>query len=349
MTIFHHYRIAKFDLTLSSVYAINKVAGIDETKNNVHIDMHRKETTGDFHMIKILNGIHETVAYDFFPSIKLYHNMEAEDYPPHWHTAMEIIMPIRKEYTVVIDDTSHTFDEGDIFITPPGTLHRLIAPLPDADGDEGERLIILLDYSLVCNVKGMDSLIHSLHPYALISRKEYPELNRQLASYLNEISSEYDNRIAFTEACIYALIIHFFVAIGRANFNASEKFPGITSNKQHEYIEKFMDVCNYITDHCTENISVDYLADLAGFSKFHFSRLFKQFSGTSCYEYLTQKRIAHAESLLIQPNISITEVAMRSGFGSLSTFNRIFKAAKHCTPSEYKRLNQAKKETCLES
>ena len=134
-------------------------------------------------MIEILNGIHETVAYDYFPGIKLYHNTEAEDYPLHWHTAMEIIMPVRKKYTVVIDEKPHTFREGDIFITPPGTLHHLIAPKPDADGDEGERLIILLDYGLICNVKGMDSLIHSLHPYALIGRKEYPKLNAQLCSY----------------------------------------------------------------------------------------------------------------------------------------------------------------------
>ena len=63
----------------------------------------------------------------------------------------------------------------------------------------------------------------------------------------------------------------------------------------------------------------------------------------SYHEYLTQKRIAHAEQLLIEPNLSITEVAMRSGFNSLSTFNRIFKAAKNCTPSEYKNLNKSEK------
>ena len=147
----------------------------------------------------------------------------------------------------------------------------------------------------------------------------------------------------FTEACLYSLIIRFFVTLGRANFNANTKFPGITRNKQHEYVEKFMMVCNYITDHCTENITVEQLADLAGFSKFHFARLFKQFSNMSCYEYLTQKRIAHAERLLIEPNLSITEVAMRSGFNSLSTFNRIFKAAKNCTPSEYKNLNKVER------
>ena len=292
---------------------------------------------GILYMIEILNGIRETVAYDSFRGLKLYHNVQVENYPLHWHTAMEIIMPIENIYTVVIDGTPHTFQEGDIWITPPGTLHELMAP------ESGERLIMLFDYSLICNVKGIDTLIHSLQPYTLISRREYPELNLRLSDYLNEISREYESKEPFAEACIYSQMINFLVTFGRASFNASEKFPGITSSKQHEYIEKFMDVCNYITDHCTEDISVDDLADLAGFSKFHFARLFKQFSGMSCYEYMTQKRIAYAETLLIQPDLSITEVAMRSGFGSLSTFNRIFKTAKNCTPSEYKNLNRSKR------
>ena len=288
-------------------------------------------------MIEILNGIHETVAYDAFNGIRIHHNDNAENFPLHWHTAMEIIMPYKNEYTVAIGGTPHTFQEGDIWITPPGTLHELHAPT------SGERMILMFDYGLICNVKGMDSLLPSLHPYALISKKEYPELNHELRRYLDQICLEYDQQLPFAEASLYALMIRFFVALGRTSFNAEEKFPGITQGKQNEYVEKFMKVCNYISDHCTENISIDRLASLAGFSKFHFARLFKQFSGMSCYEYLTQQRIAHAERLLIQPNLSITEVAMHSGFNSLSTFNRIFKSAKNCTPSEYKRLNQAKK------
>ncbi len=285
-------------------------------------------------MIKILNGIHETVAYDAFHGIKLYHNREAENYPLHWHTALEIIMPFKNDYTVIMDGTAHILHEGDIWITPPGVLHELIAPA------SGERLIMLFDYSLICNVKDMNSMIHTLLPYTLITGEEYPELNEKLKYYLNEVVREYNNPVPFTEACVYSLMIRFFVTLGRTNFNANNKFPGIKNNKQHEYVEKFMMVCDYITDHCTEKITVDDLADLAGFSKFHFARLFKKFSGMSSYEYLTQKRIAYAERLFFEPNISITEVAMRSGFNSLSTFNRIFKAAKNCTPSEYKNLNR---------
>lgn len=288
-------------------------------------------------MIEILNGIHETVAYDSYPGIKLYHNTEAVDYPLHWHNAIEIIVPEKDVYTAIIDDEPHTFKEGDIWITPSGTLHRLIAP----KNDDGARLIMLFDYGLICNIKGLDFLIHSIHPYVLISKDEYPELNAKLRGYLNEVSREYDEQLPFAEARIYSLMINFFAILGRTSFsNVDERFPGVAISKQHAYIEKFINVCNYITEHCTENITVDELANIAGFSKFHFSRLFKQFNGMSCYDYLTRKRIAFAETLLIQPNISITEVAMRSGFGSLSTFNRIFKAAKGCTPSEYKSLNR---------
>lgn len=286
-------------------------------------------------MIEILNGIHETIAYDALNGMRLYHNVEAENYPLHWHSALEIIMPVQNEYTVIIDKIPHTFQEGDIFITPPGALHELIAP------PFGERLILLFDYSLICNVKGMDSLLLPMHPYTLIAKSEYPELNRKLCDFLNQISREYDNRAPFAEAALYALMIQFFITLGRANFNADAKFPGITNSKQQEYVEKFMMVCNYITEHCTENLDSDHLADLAGFSKFHFSRLFRQFTNVSCYQYLIQKRIAFAERLLIEPGISITEVAMRSGFNSLSTFNRIFKAQKSCTPSEYRSLNRS--------
>ena len=77
---------------------------------------------------------------------------------------------------------------------------------------------------------------------------------------------------------------------------------------------------------------------MAGFSKFHFTRLFKQFSGLSFYKYVNKKRIERAEQLLINPSISVTEVALQSGFSSLSAFIRMFKLMKGCTPTEFRDL-----------
>jgi len=80
------------------------------------------------------------------------------------------------------------------------------------------------------------------------------------------------------------------------------------------------------------------VADITGFSKYHFTRLFKQFTNISFYKYLNQKRIANAETLLINPDMSITEVALHSGYTSLSAFIRMFKLIKNCTPTEFRHM-----------
>ena len=84
------------------------------------------------------------------------------------------------------------------------------------------------------------------------------------------------------------------------------------------------------------------MASYAGFSKFHFSRLFKQYTKDTFTDYLNQRRIRAAEELLAAPppDTSITEIAMRCGFSSISTFNRLFKQLKNCTPGEFRALNQ---------
>lgn len=283
-------------------------------------------------MIEILNGTRETVSFSENIGMRLYLNQEAEDYPIHWHTAAEIIMPIENGYKVVVNDIIYELNQGDIIVLPSGELHQLYAP------KTGKRIILQFDCSLLYNLNGFDSTFHMFHPCTVITAPKSPDIHQKLETLLLQIMEEYFNTMPLKEASIYHMLIEFFVTLGRSCINADRRFPNANSNKQHEYIDKFLTVCNYMNEHCTENINVNDLASLAGFSKFHFTRLFKQFTNMSYYDYLNKQRIMHAEKLLIDPNISITEIAMQSGFNSLATFNRIFKAQKRCTPSEYKRL-----------
>ncbi len=289
---------------------------------------------GDISMIENLNGIYETIMYRSLNGIRLYHNRENEDYPVHWHRALEIIMPYRNTYSIKITNQSITLEEGDILLIPPGELHAL------SYSPNGERLIAQLDFSAINQLGGMDSLIHLSHPFMLLRKNDNPDFMKELSYCLSEIEREYFANDLFAETAIYSLYLRFFTLLGRSTVNAAVKFPDIAPSKQHEYLEKFMAVCNFINDHCTEDLTVDELAIRAGFSKSHFSRLFKQFTGMTCYAYLINKRIAYAERLLISPTLSIMDAAMQSGFNSLCTFNRIFKSVKDCTPSQYRQLNR---------
>lgn len=81
-------------------------------------------------MIETLNGIFETVNYKQSTSIKLYDNDEYEDYPPHWHTTMELIMPTDNIYTVECDNQTYVLRKDDIALICPCCIHTLFAP-PD--------------------------------------------------------------------------------------------------------------------------------------------------------------------------------------------------------------------------
>ena len=94
----------------------------------------------------------------------------------------------------------------------------------------------------------------------------------------------------------------------------------------------------YIDQHYMMAIDLADVAAFCGFSKYYFSRVFKQRMGRSFSEYLRQKRVSVAEDKLIHSAQSIQEIASTSGFGSIATFNRVFKEAKNCTPTRYREI-----------
>lgn len=283
-------------------------------------------------MIETLNGIFETVNYKQSTSLKLYDNDEYEDYPPHWHTTMEIIMPTENIYTVECHGQTTILREGDIALICPCCIHTLYAP------PTGRRIIFQPDTSFLRFLKDIEPLFNILSPLFVITPEDFPAIHEKLCGLLTEIKEEYLSVAStFSEVLIYSRLLEIITLIGR-NYVRHTENGSASTGQQKEYMEKFLHICDYIEDHCSEDLTLDGVADMCGFSKFYFSRLFKQFTNVSFYKYVNQKRIAKAAELLIEPKRPITDVALRCGFSSLSSFIRMFKIIKGCTPTEFRNL-----------
>ncbi|MBQ7371585.1 MAG: helix-turn-helix transcriptional regulator [Blautia sp.] len=286
-------------------------------------------------MIKHLSGIYETPDYQSSDTqIVLYHNNEYENYPPHWHTSFELIMPLENGYRVNCGEETFTLREGDILIICPSMIHELFAP------ETGERIIFQPGLQKI-SIKEMNLLTSVLSPAFLITPEEYPQIIDRIRQLMLEIEGEYFSGASYAEASVFSKFLEMMVLIGRNHKVFTRQSLGQTDTRQREYVEKFLFITSYIDEHFAEDLTLEDVASLAGFSKYHFSRLFKMYTDNSFYKFLNQKRIDHAKILLADPNLTVLEVATQSGFASLSAFLRMFKQLNHCTPTEFRNLYDA--------
>ena len=281
----------------------------------------------------VVGTAQELVQYRQDSGTRIWYNDIPNSFTAHWHRALEIIVPVENWYDVHLSGEVYRVNPGEIFLIPPGELHSLTAP------EEGSRFVFLFDLSSFSRINGFSGIQSILANPLHITRSEYPGIYDDVYQILVQMRNEYFSKNEFAELTIYSLLASMFVKIGTNHLNSINMFPNMRVYKQKEYMDKFTSVMDYIDAHYMDELNLDDIASSIGFSKYHFSRLFKQYTGYTFCAYITYRRVKIAEELLEQPEYSITEVALQSGFPSISTFNRVFKQTKNCTPSEYREKN----------
>jgi len=93
----------------------------------------------------------------------------------------------------------------------------------------------------------------------------------------------------------------------------------------------------YIDEHLNENITFERLAEVFGYSSFHFHKIFSSVTGHTITDYLRKCRLMYAHMDLCQTEKTITEICYDNGFGSIQSFNRIFKTTYDMLPSEIRK------------
>lgn len=282
----------------------------------------------------LLEAGQELVQYRLDTYIRIWYNDIPADYDPHWHTAMEIIVPMENWYDAILGEDKYHIVPGDIFIIPPGELHSLRAP------ESGSRFVFMFDLSAFTRFKGFAGLQPILTKPIHLTRAAYPYIYDDVYQILVQMRNEYFAKNEFADLTIYSLLLNMLVKLGTNHLENIDLFSNMRGYRQKEYADKFNAVMDYIDTHYMEELNLEKIADTFSFSKYHFSRLFKQYTNYTFCTYLSHRRIKIAEELLALPDLSITEVALQSGFPSISTFNRVFRQIKDCSPGEFRKKIQ---------
>jgi AraC family transcriptional regulator len=106
---------------------------------------------------------------------------------------------------------------------------------------------------------------------------------------------------------------------------------------QSRYLARLQRVLDYIYDHLDEPLDIDRLAQIACLSSYHWHRIYQGLYGETIATTVRRLRLHHAAGLLANGTQPIAEIAAQSGYGSLQSFTRTFRAVYGMPPARYRK------------
>lgn len=258
------------------------------------------------------------------------------EFPPHWHEELEIIYVLEEELVIGLNNEIYTLKPRDILLINSSEVHFFVTP-----PKKSKRIILQFEQKLFGPFSAMMRENKFVTPL-ICSQESETQVHRSLEQQILQILDEYSKMNQGFQLAIQARLYDFMVVLLRQV--PMEKYSSLERNKHLKRLERLEHVFKYVADNYTKEITLNEIARTANFSVYHFTRFFKETTGMTFIRYLNNYRISKAVKYLTETDDPITEVAFRSGFDSIKTFNRVFKQIKGCSPSSFKKLknlNQA--------
>ncbi|WP_337399091.1 AraC family transcriptional regulator [Congzhengia sp.] len=255
----------------------------------------------------------------------------------HWHTEFEIISA-NCEGTAEFDNTQIRFSPGDLLFVNKEVLHRV-----DADSD-GMITAVVFDFpfldfraSDICQIEFIEKLKSKNLIFPQIIRKKdscYSKLYEIISGIIFYFHSNIPGKELKIKSLFYDLI---FVCFSENVLTIPPKpiSPSV-KDTQMEYIKAAL---LFIETGYSRQISLSDIAAHVNLSKFHFIKLFKEFTDTTPVEFLKNVRLENSKPLLLS-GLSVTETALRCGFHSIGYYIRSFKEQFGVTPKEFQKNPQ---------
>ena len=160
-----------------------------------------------------------------------------------------------------------------------------------------------------------------------------PVLSRikEAGRILNEIRNEIFNQQIGYSTRVNQLLDELFILIARK--------LTLQNNTHRDFPQSFMNLENALRQNLSHNWSVEEMAAMVGLGTTTFTEKVKNYSGFSPLNYLITIRISEAIKLLKQNDLSVTDIALDTGFYSSQHFSTTFKKLTGYTPSDFRKKN----------
>ncbi|MEB3357062.1 MAG: AraC family transcriptional regulator [Synechococcales bacterium] len=219
------------------------------------------------------------------------------------------------------------YRQGDLCITPAG--------IPSGYRVEGDDHYLYVQVSSAFLQQVAEEAL-DLDPDRVEVMPAFQVRNSQLEQLLRLLQTELHQGGRMGRLYVESLANALVVNLLQDHATSQSRVTQVTQYEGGLGGRKLLQVTRYIDNALDQDIKLADLAQLAGMSQSHFSRLFKQSMGLPPYQYLLQRRVERAKHLLKNTDQSLVEIALACGFDSHSHFSKQFRQITGTTPKIYR-------------
>ncbi|MDF2942358.1 MAG: transcriptional regulator, AraC family [Herbinix sp.] len=246
----------------------------------------------------------------------------------HYHDFNKIIIFLSGNINYSIEGKNYLLKPYDIVLVNAGEIHK-----PSIlDNSTYERIIIYVSTQFLNTYKGTD---YDLNYCFERAKKEHSNVLRipsidksKLYQVCLELEHSFTDHAFAKELYQKILFLEFMIQLNRtAILNHINYLDSVNER------EKLLQIIEYINEHLVEEITIDILSAYFYLSRYYLMHFFKEETGYTIGNYITEKRVLLAKNL-VQNGSSLTEACYQSGFKNYSAFSRAFKKTYNTVPKK---------------
>lgn len=237
----------------------------------------------------------------------------------HWHRSIEIFLVLEGGIDFYINSQLSHLMPGEFMLVNSNEVHSIDSP------DPNYTLVLQIPRGLFENyMKDADALLFrrscqsDAELVALIRRMQEAYEGRQ-AGYLLHILSDFYK-------LMYLLVTDYRM------LEVDEE-----RRKQNRNLDRLSKITSYIQVNYRENLTLEGVAHIFGFSPAYLSKMFQKYAGINYKAYLLDLRTEAGYRLLMNTELAVGEIALECGFPDSRSFAKAFRRRYGMTPAEYRK------------
>ena len=265
-------------------------------------------------------------------NFKIFHIRDKKDikFEYHHHDFSKIVILIDGDLTYYIEGKAYILKPWDILFINKNEIHK---PVVNPD-KYYERIVIWLNPDFMAKYAQGNNDLLKCFEVAIKNNYNLLRLNMKSIEIIKNIIQDIqscDNSNEFgSEILKESLFVQLMVLMNRLFLNSDKN----RDMEDIQYDKTIEGVLNYINSNLENDLSIDTIASKFFISKYYLMRKFKSQIGSSIHNYIIQKRLILAKSL-ISEGLTMSNVCSKCGFNDYSSFVRAFKKVYGVSPSNY--------------